>query len=168
MIFEEKIVFSKRKTPKFSRLRRGYTLSNPKKFRACGAATTQSIIQNISHVVQKVIIQKQLSDDVHKVIIQKQLSGDVQKQLFKSYYPKRLMTFKSNYSQNQLSNNCSWSRYYPSNFQICMRLSRSLHMHKTFGKEKVRRRREKKWIQELKQAFLVHKNMINRQKSSKK
>ena len=96
MIFEEKIVFSKRKTPKFSRLRRGYTPSNPKKFRACGAATTQSIIQNISHVVQKVIIQKQLSDDVHKVIIQKQLSGDVQKQLFKSNYP---VTFKSNYSK---------------------------------------------------------------------
>ena len=96
MIFEEKIVFSKRKTPKFSRLRRGYTLSNPKKIRACGAVTTQSIIQNISHVVQKVIIQKQLSDDVHKVIIQKQLSGDVQKQLFKRNYP---VTFKSNYSK---------------------------------------------------------------------
>ena len=63
---------------------------------AARAATTQSIIQNISHVVQKVIIQKQLSDDVHKVIIQKQLSGDVQKQLFKSNYP---VTFKSNYSK---------------------------------------------------------------------
>ena len=58
MIFEEKIVFSKRKTPKFSRLRRGYTPRNPKIFRACGAATTQAIIQNVSHIVQKVIIQK--------------------------------------------------------------------------------------------------------------
>ena len=58
MIFEEKIVFSKRKTPKFSRLRRGYTPRNPKIFRACGAATTQTIIQNVSHIVQKVIIQK--------------------------------------------------------------------------------------------------------------
>ena len=58
MIFEEKIVFSKRKTPKFSRLRRGYTPRNPKNFRVCGAATTQAIIQNVSHVVQKVIIQK--------------------------------------------------------------------------------------------------------------
>ena len=56
--FAEKIVFSKRKTPKFSRLRRGYTPRNPKIFRACGAATTQAIIQNVSHVVQKVIIQK--------------------------------------------------------------------------------------------------------------
>ena len=58
MIFEEKIVFSKRKTPKISRLRRGYTPSNPQNFHACGAATTQAIIQNVSHVVQKVIIQK--------------------------------------------------------------------------------------------------------------
>ena len=52
-----KVVFAKRKTPKFSRLRRGYTPSNPKIFRACGAATTQAIIHNVSHVVQKVIIQ---------------------------------------------------------------------------------------------------------------
>ena len=58
MILEEKIVFSKRKTPKFSRLRRGYTPRNSKKNRACGAATTQAIIQNVSHIVQKVIIQK--------------------------------------------------------------------------------------------------------------
>ena len=54
---ERKIVFSKRKTSKFSRLRRGYTPSNPF-FRACGAATTQAIIQNVSHIIQKVITQK--------------------------------------------------------------------------------------------------------------
>ena len=58
MGFAVKIVFSKRKTPKFSRLRRGYTPSNPKMFHASGAATTQAIIQNVSYVVQKVIIQK--------------------------------------------------------------------------------------------------------------
>ena len=57
MVFAVKIVFSKRKIPKFSRLRRGYTPSNPKIFGACSAATVQVIIQNID-VVQKVIIQK--------------------------------------------------------------------------------------------------------------
>ena len=92
--------------------RKSYFLSvKPQNFRACGAATLSAtpkkfapaarllpnqLFKNISHVVQKVIIQKQLSDDVHKVIIQKQLSGDVQKQLFKSNYP---VTFKSNYSK---------------------------------------------------------------------
>jgi hypothetical protein len=57
MVFAVKIVFSKRQIPKISRLRRGYTPSNPKNFGACGAATTQAIIHNVSHVVQKVIIQ---------------------------------------------------------------------------------------------------------------
>ena len=80
-----KVVFAKRKTPKFSRLRRGYTPSNPKNFRACGAATTQAIIHNVSHVVQKVIIQNHWWRS--KAIIQTQLFkhiGDVQKQLFKT------------------------------------------------------------------------------------
>ena len=130
MIFEEKIVFSKRKTPKFSRLRRGYTPNNPKIFRACGAATTQAIIQNVSHVIQKVIIQKywwRSKSNYSKAIIQKdwwRSKAIIQKQLSK----------KIDDVQKQLFKNCSWSGYYPSNFQICMRLSRSLHMHKTFGK----------------------------------
>ena len=72
MIFEEKIVFSKRKTPKFSRLRRGYTPRNPKIFRACGAATTQAIIQNVSQHCSKSNYSKILM--TLKAIIQKQLS----------------------------------------------------------------------------------------------
>ena len=53
---QEKIVFSKRKTSKFSRLRRGYTPSSPKNFRACGAATTQAIIQII--IIQMTFFEK--------------------------------------------------------------------------------------------------------------
>ena len=53
---QEKIVFSKRKTSKFSRLRRGYTPSSPKIFRACGAATTQAIIQII--IIQMTFFEK--------------------------------------------------------------------------------------------------------------
>ena len=53
---ERKIVFSKRKTSKFSRLRRGYTPSSPKIFRACGAATTQAIIQII--IIQMTFFEK--------------------------------------------------------------------------------------------------------------
>ena len=70
MIFEEKIVFSKRKTPKFSRLRRGYYPSNYSKcFSRCSKSNYSKILTMFK------------------------------KQLFKSNYPKRLMTFKSNYSK---------------------------------------------------------------------
>ena len=34
--------------------------------------------------------------------------------------------------ENESFSFCSWSGYYPSNFQIYRRLSRALHMHKTF------------------------------------
>ena len=84
MFLQEKIVFSKRKTSKFSRLRRGYTPSNPKNFRACGAAT-QPIIQNIDDVVPKLVIQN-IGDIVQKAIIQKQLFLMT---LFKNNYSKR-------------------------------------------------------------------------------
>ena len=63
MIFAKEIVFSKCIISKFSRLRRGYTPSNPLKFRACGAAIIQTIIQHIDDVesiIQIGIIQKQL------------------------------------------------------------------------------------------------------------
>ena len=62
-LFVDKIVFSKRKILKFSRLRRGYTPTNPLKFRACNAAIIQTIIQHIDDVesiIQITIIQKQL------------------------------------------------------------------------------------------------------------
>ena len=84
MIFAKEIAFCKRKTPKISRLRRGYTPSNPKKNRACGAAT-QPIIQNIDDVVPKLVIQN-IGDIVQKAIIQKQLFLMT---LFKNNYSKR-------------------------------------------------------------------------------
>ena len=65
MVFAVKIVFSKRKIPKISRLRRGYTPSNPQKIGACGATTAQAIIQN--NDVQKVIIQKVIIQNIDVV-----------------------------------------------------------------------------------------------------
>ena len=88
-VFAEKIVFSKRKISKFSRLRRGYTPSNPLKFRACGAAIIQPIIQHINDVETNYP-----NNNYSKAIIQK-IDDVVQTQLFKS-----LMTlFKNNYSK---------------------------------------------------------------------
>ena len=56
MFFAGENRISKRKTSKFSRLRRGYTPSSPKIFRACGAATTQAIIQII--IIQMTFFEK--------------------------------------------------------------------------------------------------------------
>ena len=78
-------------------------------------------------------------------IIQK-IDDVVQKQLFKNIDDTKVII--------QL---LFMKRLYPSNFQIYMRLSRSLHMHKTFGDEKSAPQARNFLTQELKQSFVVRK-----------
>ena len=58
--------------------------------------------------------------------------------------------------------------YYTSNFPIYMRLSRPLHMHETFGKEKVHCRREKKINTRATTIVSGAKNIVNQPKKQLK
>ena len=128
--FAEKIVFSKRKTPKFSRLRRGYTPNNPQKFRACGATLPNQLFKHID------VVQNNYSKSNYSKCWR------CLKQLFYHNYSKYWRCSKSNYSKTIIRIDVVWTELFKKfmkqqngqiskQFQFYRRLSRSLHMHKT-------------------------------------
>ena len=172
MIFEEKIVFSKRKT---------------QKIRACGAATlpaTPNFFAPAARLLPKQLFKmSRCSKSNYSKILTM-----FKKQLFKSNYPKKwwrskaiiqkLLSKKINNVQKQLFKKpiiqkLFMKRLLPKQFpnlHAAIALSTHQSHAQNVWKRKSAPQARKNWIQELKQAFLVtlHKNMANRRKSSKK
>ena len=160
MIFAKEIAFCKRKTPKFSRLRRGYTPSNyskhwwrcsKSKYSKCNYSKS-----NYCNIVHAAALAKHFSN-LHAAIARSTHAQNIFTVWLARWdliiYDLRAATALSTHAQNVSYSVADAAETL--SYLIYERLWRSLHMHKTFGKEKVRRRREKIEIQELKRSFLV-------------
>ena len=158
MFFAGENRISKRKTSKFSRLRRGYTPSSPNFFARLRRGYYPSNYSNHNY-----------PDDVlRKVIIRKQLfrwrcpNTIIQMQLFRWRCSKAIIymtLLKSNYSKNNYSNIIHEAATTQAIFKFtCGYRTLYTCMHKTFGKEKICAAGAIFFlIQELKRPFLVRK-----------